>query len=85
MIRYESITYRPEGSRARTVFLRDVRDGALGVAGIEVSEDGDEVAPRGCDERLRIISPELIVRRVPLRMNLHYGLLEPATAEEDQR
>lgn len=74
---YERVTFLRSGSaRPRTVLLSNpqVVDGTL--RGIEVRVDGEEVAPVGADRRLRIIGTDLIIRRSPMVMNLHYGTLE---------
>jgi hypothetical protein len=78
MTRYERVTYRPAGAtRSQTVILRDVRelDAIPAITGIEVDRHGDDVAPRGVDERRHIIAMELISRRRELRWDLHYGVL----------
>lgn len=79
----ERVTYRPEGKRARTIYLENVRESALmgqpTVTGREVMADGDHVftGPTGeAVERLHVIDASLIVRRVPVVMNLSYGEYE---------
>lgn len=81
MTTYERITYKPEGAqRARSVILRNpVRSDKLPggtTSGVEVKADGEEVYGPKFDERVHIISDPLILKRVPLKMNLHYGRLE---------
>lgn len=75
MTNYERITFRPEGGRARSVILKNTRESDLILSGVEVSIDGDEVAGKGFDERVRIISKDLILKRVPLVMDKIYGEL----------
>lgn len=78
---YERVTYRPEGGRARTIYLhRPAVTGGL-LTGIEVDREGDEVAPRGYDERLHAIALELVIERVPMVMDRLYGELVPAGTE----
>lgn len=73
--RYELIRHRSGGS----FILRDPREvvflGSNVLTGIEVGREGDEIAPRGVDERRRVISIDLITRRTVLTWDLHYGRL----------
>ena len=75
----ERVTYRPEGGRARTIYLEDVREttlvGAPAVYGIEVDRDGNRVLDIAgqATERRHIIQAALIVKRVPVRMDNTYG------------
>lgn len=71
---YERIGF--EGRRP--LLLRVTAETVDFLVGIEVRSDGDEVVPRGADEREHIIDKTLIVRRQEMRMNRHYGELEPA-------
>lgn len=79
---YERI--RVEGKRNR-IILRDPEEiefmGAPALAGIEVNTEGEEVAPSGVDERRHIIEMSLVLERVPMAMNNHYGMLEEAGRE----
>lgn len=72
---YERITFT-DGDRSRTVTLRNVATQGHLLSGTEVGKDGVPVSPAGADERIRIISTDLITRRQPMTMNLHYGELE---------
>lgn len=73
-IRYLAIT-TTEGDK---FMIRVSREGAVGVSGIEVDRDGDEVVPAGFHNRLRIVPRETIKRAVEMRMNVIYGRLERA-------
>ena len=78
---YERVTFRTEKGRSRTVYLRQpvvAESPILGslLTGVEVDIEGDEVAPRGVDERRHIIGLDAVVRRVPMYMNNDFGLLE---------
>lgn len=65
-------------SRAKTIWLRVTGESHLFLSGIELRDDGDEMAGRGFDERKRIIDKGTVQRRQIARMNLHYGHLETA-------
>ncbi len=75
----ERVTYRPEGERARTIYLADVAEtaiaGAPAIAGVEVDRDGCRVLGTvdQAVERRHIIQTELVVRRVPVVMDNTYG------------
>lgn len=69
----ERVTYRPEGGRARTIYLQDVSTSGSILTGIEVDREGAEVYGRGFDERRHLISLELVVNRVPVVMDNTYG------------
>ena len=66
----------------RTRILRDPQEsrllGVTTLVGIEVDKFDNEIAPAGVDERKHIIEIGIITRRVPLKMNRHYGELETA-------
>lgn len=85
MTRYERVRFEADGRR-RSVILRLSEEPPAGfLAGIEVDRFGEEVAPRGIDERLHLIQREAVLSRTPLRMNNHYAELEEAPPEvEDQ-
>lgn len=75
---YERITYRPEDApRARSVILRNPRVTDRFTTGIEVTSEGDEIAPAGADERLHVIDNALITMRRPMAMDLTYAQLRP--------
>lgn len=75
----ERITYRPEGERARTIYLVDATEipfiGATAVTGIEVDRDGNRTLGPATQplERRHVIASELIVKRVPVVMDNTYG------------
>lgn len=74
---YERVTfYRSSGTRPRsTVYLRDVSIADFTIGGTEVNRYGDDIVPKGHDSRYHIISKDLIVKRTPMRMDLHYAEL----------
>lgn len=76
----ERVTYRPEGQRARTIYLDKVSEstvaGAPVLTGVEVDREGSEVYGKGFEERHHIIEVALIVRRVPVVMSNIYGEFE---------
>jgi len=68
-----------EGKRMILMNTREVEFlGQKCIAGTEVNRYGDEVAPRGVDERRRIIQLSLITERTPLVMSKKYARLETA-------
>jgi hypothetical protein len=75
---YERVTFRPEGGRARTVYLRHPAVTGNLLVGVEVDREGDGVSGRKFDERRHVISVELVVARVPMRMDNFYGELVEA-------
>jgi hypothetical protein len=78
MSTYTRITFR-DGEKRRTVILRNVDNSDRLVSGIEVDRHGDEIAPRGFDQRLRIIERELVASETALVMDMKYGeLVAPA-------
>lgn len=74
---YERVTYKPDGERSRSIFLRDVTEGPLLLSGIEVGRDGSQSGTLAVSKRLHMIDKGLVSARVPYRLNLHYGELEP--------
>lgn len=75
----ERVTYRPEGERARTIYLSDVSEtviaGEPAITGIEVDRDGNRTLGtiKQAIERRHIIQVELVVKRVPVVMDKIYG------------
>jgi len=61
----------------RRILLQVTREDAEWLIGIEVTEQGEPVAPNKHDERVRVIQKSAIRDRIPMGMNLHYGDLEP--------
>jgi hypothetical protein len=78
---YERVTYRPQGGRSQSVFLRNPVTGGMFLTGIQVDKEGDEIAPKGFDERRLMIELDLIVNREPFVMDKIYGELVPAGTE----
>ena len=74
---YERVTYRPEGGRARSIFLHKPTVSDIFVTGIEVNREGDAIAGKGFDERRHIIDKSLVLKRVPMVMDRIYGELVP--------
>lgn len=60
----------------KTFLLRVMGENDGMLWGIEVNREGDEVIPRGADERLHLIDLLAITKRIPMTMNPHYGELE---------
>lgn len=75
--RYERVTYRPEGGKARTIYLESPTVVGDLLTGIEVNREGDEIAPRGYDERRHLIALALVTRREAMVMDRIYGELVP--------
>lgn len=81
MIRYERVTFKPEGAtKSTTVFLRVGRDSDVLLTGVEVNREGEEVSGtdkngKHFDSRTHIISKDLVTKRVEYAMNNKYGLL----------
>ena len=61
---------------ARTVTIQVTSETGLFLCGIRVGPDGSEIAPAGVDELREVIALEAITKRTPLRLNLHYEVLE---------
>lgn len=76
----ERVTYRPEGERARTIYLQGVKPlrffGEECISGDEVNREGESIIRAG--DRTHVIQTALIVRRVPVVMNNTYGEFEEA-------
>lgn len=75
MSAYERVTFCPEAGKRKTVLLRRPTVAGELLTGIEVNDQGDEVAPRGVDERRHVISLDLVCKRVPMEMDNHFGEL----------
>lgn len=82
MTTYARVRFTSEDGPAATAILRDPAvhgsDGTLMgrvLVGVEVDREGDEVASRGVDERVRIISTSLVSKQTPLVMDRLTGLL----------
>jgi hypothetical protein len=76
----ERVTYRPEGARAKTVYLQnpkvvEVMTGAPALVGQEVDKEGNAVLGTVAQaiERQHVISLELVVKRVPVAMSMIYA------------
>ena len=83
---YERVRFR-EGDLTKTVILRDPVEGPSDLLfrwpmlrGIEVDRYGSEIAPKGADERLRMIHTDAVISRIPLRWNTKYAELETGSA-----
>lgn len=82
-VRYKDFRVRWDGKKlrdTRTIILMNPVEvefmGAPALSGVEVNREGEEVAPRGVDERRHIIGLDVITKRTQLVMNNHYGILE---------
>jgi len=88
MTTYERVTVLDNGNR-RTYILENPKPrtvaGVACVSGFAVDDEGHDVTPRGsqANRQLCIFALSDIVRRVPLRMNLTYGMLERADRPKD--
>jgi hypothetical protein len=60
-------------------FLRITGETDRFLTGIEVAKDGEPVAGKGFDERLRVIEKAMLAKTVPYRMNNMYAILERVT------
>jgi hypothetical protein len=81
---YERVRYSPTpGALHRTIILRDAELAKIAgysvLAGVEVDRAGNELAPRGVDERRHLIDLALIVRRTKLVTDNHYAELREET------
>lgn len=72
---YERVSYREESGKRHTVILQNPTEAGPFLTGVEVGKDGDEIAPRGFDERRHFIALELVTKRTPLVMDKIYGEL----------
>lgn len=80
MFRYVQVTIKLPENHRRTVRLKISTDSAKVLTGYEVTKEGEHVTKKtntGHAECFFVIAQGDIVKRVPLRMNLHYGELEP--------
>lgn len=89
-IRYERVTYRPEGGRRRHVTLEVVSETAILLVGFQVDSAGERVEPsravlRANDaeygEVQHVMSLDLVEKREPLVVDRMYGTLVPAGTE----
>jgi hypothetical protein len=80
MSRYERITIRPEGGRARTGWFEVLSEGPSLLLLRPVSKAGEDRSHYNSEGVLvdvqELVSTELVVNRQPARMNVHYGELE---------
>lgn len=76
---YERVTYRPEGGKARTVVLGNVKVSGILLTGSEVDESGEtRWFDKGTTERIHVIDTGCILARVPLVVDNTYALLVEA-------
>ena len=79
-MRYERVTYKPEGKRARHIFLKQPSEkvilGEVCLVGIQAARDGSLWGTKEVDQRMCVIALDQISTRIPMRINKRYGLLE---------
>ena len=76
----ERITWIENG-RKKSAILDVTQEDKHNLLGFELNREGERISPRGADQRMRVIAKSIIIRRQPLTMNLHYGILEPDLTE----
>jgi len=74
--RYLKVSFREPGGTKKTVFLKNISESDKFLRGTEVNKEGEEVVPKGFDERLRIIERGVIFSSTEYRMHKRYGTLE---------
>jgi hypothetical protein len=86
MKRYERITIRPEGGRARTGWYEVIAEGPKLLLLRPVDAEGEDRSHYNAEGTLvdvqELVSVGLVVRRLPARMNPHYGCLEVIQEEQ---
>lgn len=73
---YTRVTTVDHAGTIRTVTLQIAEDSPKWLLGVRVNSQGGFVAGKGVDEEVHLIDQSTVTQRVPLVMNLHYGLLE---------
>lgn len=74
---YVQVTAKFAGGVKRTVRLHIKSDDGTFLTGFEVDKEGDHITKQGASI-YHILHRKDITKRTPLKMNLHYGELEPA-------
>lgn len=90
--RYERVTFRSEGGRAKTVFLQDPVETGHFLRGTQVDKEGNEVQPSAAYLRannaefgdiVHVLDLGLVTKREPYEMDLMYGWLVPQGTATD--
>lgn len=71
-------TYARITAQGQRFILKVTGESDQFLIGVEVKKDGDEVTGKDFDIRKRIIQKTEITRRVPMKFNNVYGVLENA-------
>jgi len=74
MITYTKIKFTEKGTRS--IYLQNPKMVRGFLTGIQVNKKGEEIADKGCDERLHLIQVGCIKENIPQVMNKIYGELE---------
>ena len=74
MITYTKIKFTEKGTRS--IYLQNPKRVRGFLTGIQVNKKGEEIADKGCDERLNLIQVGCIKENIPQVMNKFYGELE---------
>lgn len=73
-VTYAQVTFSADG-KTQKAYLRVTKDSDKSLSGYEVNKDGDEIAPKGHDRRLRVIDKRAVTKVVPMRMDRTYATL----------
>ena len=73
-VTYAQVTFSADGKTQKT-YLRVTKDSDKFLSGYEVNKDGDEIASKGHDRRLRVIDKHAVTKVVPMRMDRTYATL----------
>ena len=67
----ERVTILPYKARRRSsIYIEIRRETDEWISGMELTKDGDRT------DKLHLIDKSAITKRMPVKMNLHYGILE---------
>lgn len=73
---YTRVTTVDHAGTIRTVTLRIDENGPKWLLGVRVNSEGGFISGKGFDQQVHLIDQSTVTKRVPLVMNLHYGMLE---------
>lgn len=76
MAEFERVRFK-SSQGVRTIYLRHPRTRGPFLVGVEVDRQGDELAPRGVDERRHVIALSTVRRRTPMVLDRKYTELVP--------
>ena len=77
-LRFARVRFQENGKK-RTALLENTETVNGYLVGREVNNEGSPIAPRGADERIRMIHTDTVISVTALRQNRHYGTLEDAS------